>query len=90
MTNTAGRVLHYQVTARVSYPKAALPTSLFRTDGPPTLTLITCGGPFDSATRHYRDNVVVAAAPISGQAERPGQPSNDSYPSTSTITQEPR
>jgi len=70
VTDTAGRVLHYQVTARVSYPKAALPTSLFRTDGPPTLTLITCGGPFDSATRHYRDNVVVAAAPISGQAER--------------------
>ena len=90
VTNTAGRVLHYQVTARVSYPKAALPVALFRTDGPPALTLVICGGPFDWATHHYHDNIVVSAAPIPGQAERPGQPSNDRATSTSTIAQEPR
>ena len=90
VTDTAGRVLHYQVAARVSYPKAALPAAVFRTDGPPTLTLVTCGGPFDSVTHHYRDNIVVSAAPISGQAERPAQPSNDRDTSTSTIAQEPR
>jgi hypothetical protein len=28
------------------------------------LTLITCGGPFDARTRHYRDNVVVTAEPV--------------------------
>jgi len=89
VTNTAGRVLHYQVTARVSYPKAALPAAVFRTDGPPTLTLITCGGPFDSATHHYRDNIVVSAAPIPGQAERLAEPSNDRDTSTSTSAQEP-
>lgn len=27
----------------------------------PTLRLVTCGGPFDSAVGHYRDNVVVFA-----------------------------
>jgi len=85
VTDTAGLVLHYQVTARVSYLKAALPAAVFRTDGPPMLTLVTCGGPFDSATHHYRDNIVVSAAPISGQAERLAQPSNDRDTSTSTI-----
>jgi len=63
---------------------------LFRTDGPPMLTLVTCGGPFDSATHHYRDNIVVSAAPIPGQAERLAEPSNDRDTSTSTIAQEPR
>jgi hypothetical protein len=33
----------------------------FARDGAPRLTLITCGGPFDKATGHYRDNVVVTA-----------------------------
>jgi len=27
----------------------------------PTLRLVTCGGPFNSATRHYRDNIIVYA-----------------------------
>lgn len=27
----------------------------------PALRLVTCGGPFDTASRHYRDNVVVFA-----------------------------
>jgi len=84
VTDTAGLVLHYVVTARVAYPKAGLPVALFRTDGPPMLTLVTCGGPFDSATHHYRDNIVVSAAPIPGQAEQPAQPSNNSGTSTST------
>lgn len=29
------------------------------------LVLITCGGPFDRRTRHYRDNVIVYASPVS-------------------------
>ena len=49
---------------RVSEPpitisKAALPADLFSNSGPPKLALVTCGGPFDAATRHYLDNVVV-------------------------------
>ena len=43
--------------------KTQLPTSLFDTNGPPRLALVTCGGPFDSATGHYVDNVIVWAVP---------------------------
>lgn len=32
--------------------------------GPAKLVLITCGGIFDDATGHYRDNVIVTATPI--------------------------
>ncbi len=45
-------------------PKVELPTGkLFRRDGPARLALITCGGEFDSSSRHYRDNLVVLAKP---------------------------
>jgi hypothetical protein len=43
--------------------KTRLPPSLFDTAGPPRLALVTCGGPFDSATGHYIDNVIVWAVP---------------------------
>ena len=45
-------------------PKAALPSDVLTTTGPPRLVLITCGGEFDNATRHYNDNVIVVATPI--------------------------
>ena len=51
---------------RVSRPpitiaKAELPQTLFDNTGPPKLALVTCGGPFDAATGHYLDNVIVWA-----------------------------
>ena len=51
---------------RVSRPpitiaKADLPQTLFDNTGPPKLALVTCGGPFDAATGHYLDNVIVWA-----------------------------
>ncbi len=51
---------------RVSQPpivvsKADLPPDLFDESGPPKLALVTCGGPFDAATGHYLDNVIVWA-----------------------------
>ena len=51
---------------RVSQPpivvsKADLPSDLFDESGPPKLALVTCGGPFDAATGHYLDNVIVWA-----------------------------
>lgn len=66
VSDSARRALRYRVTARLSYPKSALPASVFRSDGPPTLTLVTCGGPFDSNSHHYRDNIVVFAVPTTG------------------------
>jgi hypothetical protein len=40
-------------------PKSDLPASLFATRGIPRHALVTCGGPFDAATGHYEDNVIV-------------------------------
>ena len=44
--------------------KPELPRAeVFARTGDPTLTLVTCGGQFDSSTHHYRSNVVVTAVP---------------------------
>jgi hypothetical protein len=54
----------YEVVAREIYHKTAIPLDrYFARDGAPRLTLITCGGPFDARTGHYRDNVVITAKP---------------------------
>lgn len=66
VTSADGSVRHYRVTARSTYRKTALPAAVFGTDGPAGLTLVTCGGPYDSRTHHYRDNVVVIAQPVEG------------------------
>jgi hypothetical protein len=61
---TAGRRTYaYRVVSVRSYPKSALPTAIYSREGPARLVLVTCGGPFDEATGHYRDNVVVTAVP---------------------------
>jgi hypothetical protein len=53
---------HWRVTGRTSYEKTYLPIDdIFTVAGDPRLVLITCGGPFDSDTRHYTENVVVFA-----------------------------
>ena len=55
----------FVVQVRRSYPKPELPVQeLFAPTGEPKLTLVTCGGSFDRVTRHYRDNVVVVATPV--------------------------
>jgi sortase (surface protein transpeptidase) len=65
ITDTFGRLHGYRVTERFQVNKGALPTSeLFRRDGPPVLTLITCGGSFDSKNRSYDDNIVIRATPL--------------------------
>ena len=59
-----GRVLPYTVSARREYAKPALPvTEVFGPTPQPRLVLVTCGGSFDSARRHYADNIVVYAVP---------------------------
>ena len=62
----AGAAQVYEVVGRRRYAKAALPAAtLFAQGRKPRLVIITCGGEFDPATRHYADNVVVFAEPIS-------------------------
>jgi len=59
-----GRTLRYRVVSVELMRKEALPTDVYSRRGRPRLVLVTCGGPFDSVTRHYRDNIVVTAVPV--------------------------
>jgi hypothetical protein len=61
---TSGGSVSYRIIGRRVYEKQSLPSSVFATHGAPRLVLITCGGRFDRATRHYADNVVVYGVPI--------------------------
>ncbi|WP_433385563.1 class F sortase [Actinoplanes sp. CA-142083] len=62
LTGPGERTRSFRVVARERYRKTAIPLEkYFARDGAVRLTLITCGGPFDPNTRHYRDNVVVTA-----------------------------
>jgi sortase (surface protein transpeptidase) len=49
--------------ARRFIDKDELPLDLYARDGPPRLTLVTCGGGFDERSRSYSHNVVVYAVP---------------------------
>ena len=61
----------FVVVARRQYRKEQLPDAVFRRDGPPVLTLVTCGGAFDTTTSRYEDNVVVYAKAVPGQEGSP-------------------
>ena len=64
LTASDGSTHRYRVTGTARYPKADLPAEeVFAQDGAERLVLITCGGDFDEASRHYDDNVVVFADP---------------------------
>lgn len=63
VSDAAGRSHRYRVTSVDDVPKSRIPLDqLFRLDGPPGLTVLTCGGPF-SRSAGYRDNIVVTAQP---------------------------
>lgn len=60
-----GALARFVVTDRSRYPKDGIPLDrMFAKDGPPVLTLVTCGGAFDRTARSYEDNVVVSAVPL--------------------------
>jgi len=64
VTGADGRVQRFVVQHLARYAKDRFPTAAVY--GPfhrPRLRLITCGGAFDTATGHYRDNTVVFARP---------------------------
>lgn len=59
-----GHVTSWVVTgAPETVGKDELPPALWVTTGSPKLALVTCGGPFDPASGHYLDNVIVWAVP---------------------------
>jgi LPXTG-site transpeptidase (sortase) family protein len=64
VTMSDGSVQAWTVVDVQLIAKPELPvTDVFSRSGPPTLTLVTCGGSFDGSTHHYRSNVVVTATP---------------------------
>jgi sortase (surface protein transpeptidase) len=64
VTLADGTVVTYTVSAVTHVAKDALPAGqVFARDGPPRLTLVTCGGAFNRAVGGYVDNVVVTAVP---------------------------
>jgi hypothetical protein len=64
VTVAGGGTATYRVVSVRSYPKTALPTNVWSLRGPRRLVLVTCGGPFDEAAGHYRDNIVLTAVPV--------------------------
>jgi LPXTG-site transpeptidase (sortase) family protein len=65
VTTADGRTSTYRVVSVRRYLKRRLPPDIYSLRGEPRLVLVTCGGPFDQATGHYRDNVVLTAVPVS-------------------------
>jgi sortase (surface protein transpeptidase) len=64
VTDAQGVAHRFVVTERFQVDKDQLPIEqIFVADGPPGLTLITCGGSFDRSARSYQDNIVVRTAP---------------------------
>ena len=56
--------LRFSVTGVRTYRKTSLPyKSIFNQRSAGRLAIVTCGGPFDSSTGNYEDNVVVFAVP---------------------------
>ena len=65
VTDAAGGTHRFVVTERTQVAKDRVPMQeLFRTGGDPILTLVTCGGAFDSGARSYSDNIIVRAVPV--------------------------
>lgn len=60
-----GSTVAYTVTELRQVGKIDAPMAeVFDTAGAPRLTLVTCGGVFNSKTGHYLDNVIVTATPV--------------------------
>jgi sortase (surface protein transpeptidase) len=60
-------VVRFRVERTERHPKRAFPTSRVYGDTVgAALRLVTCGGAFDRASGHYRDNVIVFATAGSG------------------------
>jgi LPXTG-site transpeptidase (sortase) family protein len=67
VTLADGRVAAFAVDGVQKVAKDAFPTAaVYGAADYPSLRLITCGGAFDEATRHYLDNIIVYAHMILG------------------------
>jgi Sortase domain len=71
VTDSRGRQ-RFDVTWISEMSKISFPVNRVfgNSTGKPTLWLITCGGPFDSRTGHYLDNIVVSAALVAPKSPK--------------------
>jgi hypothetical protein len=67
LSTPRGTATTWSVTSVEAVTKADLPQTIFDRSGPHRLVLVTCGGAFNSATGHYKDNIVVTATPLPGE-----------------------
>lgn len=65
VTMANGRSRTYRITSVTRVLKDRLPASIYSLKGRSRLVLVTCGGPFDQASGHYKDNIIVTAVPTS-------------------------
>jgi hypothetical protein len=63
ITGADRTTVSFTVSAVAQYPKDAFPTNeVYGVQAAPVLRLVTCGGTFNEAIGHYRDNIVVYAS----------------------------
>ncbi len=63
VTRDDGAILHFNVTAApLSVPYDKSPAGLFATSGPPSVSLVTCAGAWDSKAGTYLKRLIVTAA----------------------------
>ena len=66
VTLADGVVAHFAVDSVAMYQKEDFPAQeVYGSHGYPALQLVTCGGTFDTQTRHYLSNVVVYTTLVS-------------------------
>jgi hypothetical protein len=67
VTDATGTSRTFSVLSREEWHKGEVPLDrLFDRGGDPRLVLITCGGPFNTSTLGYDDNIAVTAVPTGG------------------------
>ncbi|MBU6244177.1 MAG: class F sortase [Actinomycetales bacterium] len=67
VVTSTGLTLPYRVVAVEGIQKAKFQADIeefFASDGPPRLTLITCGGAYEPGQGGYQANVIVTAVPV--------------------------
>ena len=64
LTSPTAEVSRWTTTSLQVVLKDDLPQGIFSTAGARRLVIVTCGGPFDRASGHYLDNVIVTAIPL--------------------------
>jgi len=63
--HTDGSVTHFAISATTTINKSRFPTAtVFAPTDRPALRLITCTGPFDQASGHYLDSLIIWANQI--------------------------